>query len=78
MHCYSQAATVDRCYSWPLQLLGEPRFHYFVIFFPAAERVGAELLDLAAREGEEVVIGRLKFRESCKERGKTNSDTING
>ena len=45
---------------------------------PIAKRVDADLLDFAVSEVADVVFGKKKFRDSCKECGKANSEKTNG
>ena len=47
-------------------------------FVPAAKRVGADLLEFAVPEFAEVVNGRKKYQESCKECGKTDFEKTVG
>ena len=45
---------------------------------PAAERVGADFWGFAALESADVISGRKKFQDSCKECGKTISEKTIG
>ena len=45
---------------------------------PAAKRVVADLLEFAVPEIAEVVSGRKKFQDSCKECGKTDPEKTIG